>query len=83
MANVSLKAAKASFSELVDEAAAGEFVTITRDGMPAAVLVSVQAAEEAKRAMARPRKSFADLLLAFPGGIEFERDQTPIRDIDF
>ena len=79
MAKVSLKAAKASFSELIEEAAAGEFVTITRDGMPAAVLVSVEAAEEARRAMAKPKKSFADLLLAFPGGIEFERDQARLR----
>jgi hypothetical protein len=28
------------------------------------------------------RPSFADLLLTFPGGIEFERDLTPLREVD-
>jgi prevent-host-death family protein len=35
MPTVSLKDAKASFSNFVDRAAAGEFVTITRHGKPA------------------------------------------------
>jgi len=44
MPTVSLKDAKAGFSSLVDEAIKGAFVTITRHGKPAAVLVSVEAA---------------------------------------
>lgn len=72
--------AKAEFSALVAAAERGEPTTITKHGKPAAVLVPVQDAEriypEAKR------KSFAEHLLAFPGGVEIERDGTPLRDID-
>ena len=44
MSKVSMTDAKAGFAALVDEAASGEFITITRHGKPAAFLVSVEAA---------------------------------------
>ena len=67
---------------LVDEAAKGEFVTITRHGKPDAVIVSVEAAEVAKKALKRPRANFGDFLLTFPGGADFERDHSKMRDVD-
>ena len=49
MSSISVAEAKAGFAGLVDETAKGEFVTITRHGKPAAVIVSVEAAEVAKK----------------------------------
>lgn len=84
MSTISLKDAKAGFSSIVDKASAGEFVTITRHGKPAAVLVSVDAAEVAKRATKRARTSFANHLLAFPKVEDdiFERNASPSRDAE-
>lgn len=79
MRSIQIRDAKAKFSALVEAAEKGKPTTITRHGKPAAVLVPVEAA---KRLYPENRPSFADLLLAFPGGIEFERDRTPLRDID-
>jgi prevent-host-death family protein len=78
---ISLKDAKAGFSNLVDGAIKGEFVTITRHGKPVAALVSVEAAEVARRAMNKKRPSFVAYLRTFPGG-EFDRNQTPSRDVE-
>lgn len=82
MSTVNLKDAKAGFSGLVDEAIKGEFVTITRHGRPAAVLVSVEAAEIARKALTRTRPGLAAYLRTFPGG-EFERNRSPSRDAEF
>lgn len=84
MATITLKDAKAGFSALVDKASAGEFVTITRHGKPAAVLVSVDAAEAAKRASRKTQANFADHLLAFPEMDEdvFKRNSSPSRDVE-
>ncbi len=79
MPAVTLKDAKAHFSSLVDEAIKGELVTITRHGKPVAVLVSVEAAEIARKAIERKRSSLAAYLRTFPGG-EFERNRSPSRD---
>jgi prevent-host-death family protein len=81
MPTINLKDAKAGFSALVDEAIKGEFVTITRHGKPVAVLVSVEAAEIARKAMDAARSGLAAYLRTFPGG-EFERNATPSRDIE-
>ncbi len=80
MPTVNLKDAKAGFSGLVDEAIKGEFVTITRHGKPAAVLVSVEAADVARRALEKKRPGLAAYLRTFPGG-EFERNNSPARDV--
>ena len=55
MSAVNLKDAKAGFSSLVDKTIKGEFVTITRHGKPVAALVSLEAAEIARKAMERKR----------------------------
>lgn len=79
---ISIAEAKAGFSSLVDEAAKGHFVTVTRHGKPAAVLVSVEAAEAARKAMEKPKANFGDFLLSFPGGLEPDRHPSTLRDID-
>ena len=55
MLTINLRDAKAGFSSLVDEAVKGEIVTITRHGKPVAALVSVEAAEIARKALTRKR----------------------------
>ncbi len=82
MSTVSLRDAKAGFSNLVDEAIKGEFVTITRHGKPVAALVSIEAAEAAKRVMNKSRPNFGDYLMSFPGGVELERNPSKMRDTD-
>jgi prevent-host-death family protein len=82
MSQVSLKDAKAWFSDLVDKALKGEFVTITRHGKPVAALVSVEAAEAAKRVLGRERPNFGEYLMRFPGGVAFERSTSKMRDVD-
>lgn len=53
MLTINLKDAKAGFSNLVEKAIKGEFVTITRHGKPVAALVSIEAAEIARKAIER------------------------------
>jgi len=77
--SVQVRDAKARFSALVAAAEQGQPTTITRHGRPAAVLVPVA---DARRLYPDDRPSLIDLLLAFPGGVEFERDRTPPREID-
>jgi len=81
MRTVNLKDAKAGFSGLVDEAVRGEFVTITRHGKPVAALVSLEAAEIARKALDRKRPGLVAYLRTFPGG-EFERNRSPSRDVE-
>jgi len=81
MSTITLKDAKAGFSSIVDEAIKGEFVTITRHGKPVAVLVSVEAAEVARKEFQRQRPGLAAYLKTFPGG-EFERNASPSRDVE-
>jgi prevent-host-death family protein len=76
MLTIKLKGAKAGFYGLVDGAVGGEFVTITRHGKPVAALVSVEAAEIARRAIERKRSGLVAYLRIFPGG-EFERNRLP------
>ena len=78
MRHLQLRDAKASFSTVVDEAERGEAIVVTRHGHPAAVVVGYAEWQRLKGA----RPSFVDLLLAFPGLEDFERDRTPPRDID-
>ncbi|UTY46652.1 type II toxin-antitoxin system Phd/YefM family antitoxin [Sinorhizobium fredii] len=87
MSTVSLKDAKAGFSNIVDQAAAGEFVTITRHGRAAAVLVSVGAAEAAKKALHKEPPSLVQYLKSFPADIDldddvFARNPAPSREVD-
>jgi prevent-host-death family protein len=79
MRSVQIRDAKAKFSALIEAAEQGRPTTITRHGRPAAVVVPV---EDARRLYPENRPSFADLLLSFPVGVEFERDRTPLREVD-
>ncbi len=79
MQSIQIRDAKAKFSALVDAAEHGRPTTITRHGRAAAVLVPV---DDARRLYPMDQPSFADLLLAFPGDVEFERDEAPLRGID-
>ncbi|CDZ29559.1 type II toxin-antitoxin system Phd/YefM family antitoxin [Neorhizobium galegae] len=74
MAEISWKNAKAGFSGIVDQAAAGEFVTITRHGKPAAVIVSVEAAEAARKALRKERPNLVRYLRNFPADIDLDDD---------
>ncbi len=83
MNEISFREAKARLSALVDAAERGETTLITRYGRPAARIVP---AEEPKR-VNDPRSPYhnmtlGELLLNMPGPIEFERDRTPMREID-
>jgi len=80
MKTVQIPAAEATFSALVDDAVRGEPTMVTRDGAPAAVLVPI---DVARKIYAESHSGFADFLLTFPGGTEFERDPTPTREIEF
>ena len=79
MKTMQVREAKAHFSEILEAAGKGEPVTITKHGQPVAMIVPIEAGT---KLYPKSKKSIVDHLLAFPGGIEFERDQTPIRDID-
>jgi antitoxin Phd len=79
MRTLPLRQAKASFSAIVEAAEHGEATTITKHGRPAAVVVPVQ---DAQRLYPSDRPSFVELLRAIPEAIEFERDQSPFREID-
>lgn len=81
MRTVTLKDAKTAFSTLVDQAIKGEFVTITRHGKPVAALVSVEAAEIARKAMEKKRPGLVAYLRTFPGD-SFERNPAPSRTVD-
>ncbi|ASW10465.1 MULTISPECIES: type II toxin-antitoxin system Phd/YefM family antitoxin [unclassified Rhizobium] len=87
MTTISLKDAKASFSHVVDQAAAGEFVTITRHGRAVAVVVSVGVAEAARKAIRSGRPSLVQYLKTFPADSDpiddvFSRNPAPSREVD-
>jgi prevent-host-death family protein len=69
--------AEAALADIVDGAARGEAMVITRCGQPVAVVVGFN---EWQRLTAA-RRPLADLLLSFPGDAELRRDRTPARDL--
>ena len=81
MLTINLRDAKAGFSSLVDEAVKGEIVTITRHGKPVAALISVAAAEIARKALTRKRAGLVSYLRTFPGG-DFPRNRKASRNIE-
>lgn len=80
MNEVQLREAKAKLSALVEAAERGEPTTITKHGKPAAMIVPVG---EANRLYRSKKKSFAEWLTSMPYPMEFERNQTPVRPVDF
>ncbi|MDB5470939.1 MAG: prevent-host-death family protein [Caulobacter sp.] len=79
MKTMQVREAKAGLSALIEAAENGEPTTITRHGKPAAVLVPV---EDARRIYPDKRPSMVELMKNFPDDMEFERDRTPMREID-
>jgi len=79
MKTVKLRDAKATLSALVEDAAQGRPTTITRHGVAVAVLTPIEAARKLYPPTAR---SFAEHLLSFPGGVDFEKNPSPPRDVD-
>jgi len=75
---MNLRDAKANLSAVVEAAERGEATTITKHGRPAAVVVPV---ELARTMVKSPHPSFASLLMSIPSA-DFERDRTPVRDIE-
>ncbi len=82
MKQMQAREAKAKFAELLQTAEAGEAVTITRHGTPVAMIVPFAKGEEIYPA--KPRKTLGQMLLEYPGGIDFNeiRDRRPMREID-
>jgi antitoxin Phd len=76
---VQVRDAKATLSALIEAAERGEPTTVTRPGRPAAVLVPVA---DAERLYPPAAACFAEHLLASPGGADFERDDSPVREIE-
>lgn len=79
MKTVQVREAKASLSALIEAAEAGHPTMITRHGKPAAVVVPLA---DAEKLYPRDRPSFGEFLLAFPGGVAFERSTDRMRDVD-
>jgi prevent-host-death family protein len=79
MNTMGLRDAKSALSAVVEAAERGEPTTITKHGRPAAVVVPVEAARALLEQPQRP--SFASLLMSIPAA-DFERDETPVRDLD-
>lgn len=77
-----LQDAKNRFSEVVDAAQAGRPQEVTKRGKPAVVVLSAEDYARLVSDAGERRGSFADHLLAFPGG-EFERAKVEPRDVQF
>jgi len=80
MPTIDLKEAISDFSRLIDQASNGEFITITRHGKRFAVMVSVEAAEIALKALKNKQSRLAVYLRIFPGA-DPERNRSPSQTI--
>jgi prevent-host-death family protein len=81
----SLQDAKNKFSAVVDAAQTGEAQVVTRRGVPAAVVVSVELFERLQQQEKAQAPSFIDHLLAMPRKADavFERSGFSAREVDF
>ncbi len=73
--------AKAKFSQLLNEADANGYQTITKNGDPVAYLVSKDEFDQ----YIKPKKSLLEVIDEYPYpeiDIEIERSKDPIRDIE-
>jgi prevent-host-death family protein len=80
MKTLQLREAKAQFSALVDAAEKGEATIVTKHGRPAAMVVPIEAA---RKLYPENKPGFAELLMAIPHEISFDRDDTPPREVAF
>lgn len=81
----SLQDAKNKFSEVVKAARRGTAQLVTRRGVPAVMVVSVETYETLQRHEKLTEPSFGDFLLAMPRQErpeEFERADLNLRDVD-
>ena len=81
MPEISQRDAKTGFSNVVDEAIKGGFMTITRHVKPVAAVVSLEAAEPARQSQMRERSGVVSCLKEFPGE-KLTRNRAPSRSID-
>ncbi len=79
MKTIRARHAKMRFFALIDAAARGRPTTITRRGVPVTVVAPIA---DARKIYSAEAPSFADFLLTFPAGAEFERDSLAMRDVD-
>ena len=79
----SLQDAKNKFSAVVDAAQKGKAQVVTRRGVPAAVVLSIEEFEKFQRIEAAQSPSFIDHLLSIPTDDgEFERIDIQLRDFE-
>jgi prevent-host-death family protein len=78
MRKVGIREAKASLSNIIRRAAAGEVTAVTRHGAPVAVVLG----HDEWQRLTSGRPGFADLLLSFPKESELCRDDAPPRAAD-
>jgi len=79
----SLQDAKNKFSSVVDAAQKGKAQVVTRRGVPAAVVLSIEEFEKFQRYDAAQSPSFIDHLLSMPTDDgEFERMNIQLRDFE-
>jgi prevent-host-death family protein len=81
MKTLNLREVKAKLSSVIDGVErTGEYVTVTRHGKPAAVLVPIAALEKLEPPI--DNRAFIQHLLNFPGPLEIERLRGDFREID-
>jgi prevent-host-death family protein len=79
----SLQDAKNKFSSVVDAAQKGKAQVVTRRGVPAAVVLSIEEFEKFQLFDAAQSPSFIDHLLSMPtDDCEFERMDVQLRDFE-
>jgi antitoxin Phd len=79
----SLQDAKNKFSAVVDAAQKGKAQVVTRRGVPAAVVLSMEEFEKFQQLEAAQSLSFIDHLLSMPADDgEFERMDVQLRDFE-
>jgi antitoxin Phd len=74
--------AKNKFSAVVEAALAGTPQEVTRRGKPAVVVLSADEYHRLLEGAVKTRESFAEHLMAFPGG-DFPRASSAPRDVSF
>jgi antitoxin Phd len=80
MKTMQLREAKASLSAVVQAAQDGEPTILTKHGEPAAMVVPIAVA---RKLYPEKKPNFAKWLLSIPHEIPYERDQTPVREVEF
>lgn len=79
MRTMQVREAKAGLSAILDAAEKGEPTLITKHGKPAAAVVPI---EMMQRLYPERKGNLGTYLMSFPGGIELERNPSPMRDVE-